>query len=98
MLEKNRAYLYLLLTVAIFIAFIFYYQVVHEDKKELLHSKFQEYSHLMKKQIAELISEKQKATVAIGVSLVNDSSLIKDIETHSISKDYYNNLIEALVS
>ena len=47
----------------------------------------------MQHELSNLIIEKQKATLALGLSLANDETLKKQIFLHDISSSYYDKLI-----
>ncbi|EQB39590.1 hypothetical protein M947_06245 [Sulfurimonas hongkongensis] len=65
-------------------------------KDSLTMSKHQAESSFMREQVGSLILLKQKATVAMALSLANDKNLALKVKNKKIEQDYYKQLIEKL--
>ena len=68
-----------------------------EAKRDVLAaSKHKVEALSMHQKVASLILQKQKATVAIALSIANNKQLAQNIKNKNIKKDYYENLITKL--
>jgi len=67
---------------------------IKAQRDELLFSKKIAEIEFMKANLTSLILQKQKSTIAIGLTMANDSSLAQKIEDGIIDDNYYFTLIE----
>ena len=65
-------------------------------KNSLTMTKHQAEVTLMREQVSSLILLKQKATIAMALSLANDKSLALKVKNRDIEQDYYKQLIQNL--
>lgn len=71
-------------------------EFLNSKRDSLLIEKQEAESLFMQEQVASLITLKQKATVAMALSLANDKSLAQKVKDKKIEQDYYRELIEIL--
>jgi len=69
---------------------------LNSKKNSLTMSKHRAEALYMREQVASLILLKQKATVAMALSLANDKNLSLKVKNREIEQDYYKNLIQNL--
>jgi len=69
---------------------------IKEKRDELLFSKKLTEIEFMKANLTNLILQKQKSTIAIGLAIANDKFLSQKIEDGVIQKDYYSQLTKNL--
>ena len=74
----------------------FYLDFFNSKKDSLTISKHKAEALNMREQVASLILLKQKATVAMALSLANDKSLALKVKNKEIEQDYYEILIQKL--
>ncbi|QOY53508.1 diguanylate cyclase [Candidatus Sulfurimonas baltica] len=66
---------------------------LEEKKSNLQNSKYKLLANEMQEEVAAMILSKQKATLAMAMSLANDEKLVQDIFNKNIEEDYYKKLI-----
>jgi len=81
------------LTIIMYVSFS-YLEFINTQKNLLQQSNYKLQADSMIKRVSDMILVKQKATVAMALSLANDIQLANDIKNKTISKDYYKNLIK----
>ena len=96
MLKKFRFYIFiLLLTFVISYLASFTFDYLKKERKNLADSKNLIQITLMKENLTSMILQKQKATLAIALTMANDKSLSQEMSQYKIQKDYYKKLIES---
>jgi len=93
-LKASKTYL------AVFIVFVIiiysslsYINLIENKKNALQKQDYKSQAIDMDSRVAEMILSKQKATIAMALSLANNDHLRKDILNNNISKEYYKDLI-----
>lgn len=67
------------------------------EKKDILQNRnYERQAELMKTRVSQMIFEKQKATIAIGIVLAQNSQLINDIKDKTLNDQHYKTLIKVL--
>ncbi|QOY55923.1 diguanylate cyclase [Candidatus Sulfurimonas marisnigri] len=65
-----------------------------EEKKDSLQNiKYKLLASEMQEEVGAMILAKQKATLAMAISLANDKKLVQDVFSNNIDNDYYKKLI-----
>jgi len=96
LLKKFRFYIFiLLLTFVISYLASFTFDYLKKERKNLADSKNLIQITLMKENLTSMILQKQKATLAIALTMANDKSLSQEMSQYKIQKDYYKKLIES---
>ena len=92
MIKKYRLYFLLFITLVVGISV---YAVFLQSIKGNLQQREQKaYALEIQKKVSELIFLKQKATVAIALSVANDNHLAQKVAENDITAGYYKNLIQ----
>ncbi|MEA2099343.1 MAG: diguanylate cyclase [Campylobacterota bacterium] len=93
-----KNYKFYIVTSILFIVLVLFSKIyidfIYHKKNELQELSYKKQILDSKKRVADMIFAKQKATVAMALSLSNDKELLKNLENNNISKNYYTNLIE----
>ena len=66
--------------------------IIDDEKNALQQEYYKSQAIDMQARVAEMILTKQKATVAMALSLANDENLLGDMLSNNISDHYYKNL------
>ncbi|MFT7860004.1 MAG: diguanylate cyclase [Sulfurimonas sp.] len=92
---NNRTiYIVLAVFISLLLAFSFYYfSYVTNEKSKVQLSNYQNQAGRMQSRVAQMIYEKQKATIAIGLVLAEDKEFIRQFKRRAIAKDYYTELV-----
>ena len=84
--------------MSVFIALIFsvwsYVNFIKDERAAIEKLSYVSQAESMKKRVAGLILAKQKATVAMALSLANDKELSQNIFNNTIPEEYYKKLID----
>lgn len=97
MLKHYKLYLPIVVIFAILSYISWQYIDFLEAKRDsLATSKYKFQALSMRESVANMILQKQKATVAVALGLANSKKLVQDIENKNIKKDYYKSLIARL--
>ena len=94
---KNKKLYILIVIIILLLTYLslMYFNFVQEKRNNLQVLKYEKQASIMRDRVSQMIYLKQKATVAIGLSLVNDKQLLLDIKNHKITSSYYTNLINS---
>jgi len=91
MISKNK--ILVLTTLAAMLVVILginYIGYLKERRHNMALTKYDDFAHAVKKNLADIIAQKQTSTMAIALSLANDKSL----HLNNINDTYYNNLLQ----
>jgi len=91
---KNQIKLYAIMT-AILVALLgqSYVTFFEKQKDEMIYNKYNEFAFAIKKNLSTTIEQKEKATMALALSLVNDIDLANRLHNKQIPKHYFKPLI-----
>ncbi len=94
-IKNYKVYLSLFLVIFIFIYLAWKYVGYIDREKELKQLQtYQTESSLMQTKVSNLILSKQKATMAMALSVLSDRELAKNIVDKKIDENYFKDLIE----
>lgn len=85
--------LFLLLILFVYLAWT-YIGFIDDEKRLKETVVYKQEAALMQKNLSRLILSKQKSTMAMALTIVNDKELAKSILTNNIDQNYFKNLIE----
>jgi diguanylate cyclase len=95
----NNRKIHIFLTLFIVVVTIFalnYFKYIHEKKSEMLNTIYDREAAIMQNRIAQMIYEKQKATIAIGIVLVEDTNFVEKLKSRTIDDSYYKEVVAKL--
>jgi len=95
-MSKKIIFFVSILTVGIFILFLFYMEYIQSEKKHLETEIYTNQAKFMEKNLASMIDEKKKATTAIAITLASNNLLPELIEHHQELEKKLNSLISNL--
>ena len=93
---KNNK-IYLVFFVLLLVSSFFVWEYIHfindekESKKVTVYTKE---ASILQQKVSNMILEKQKATMAIALSMLNDETLAQNIIDDNVNDDYYEVLVE----
>ena len=92
--KKNKIYLVVLTVIsALIYSSWVYVDFIHAQRTVLEKLRYKSEALAMRERVAGMILTKQKATVAMALSLADDKNLKDDILDANIDKNYYKDLI-----
>ncbi|WP_428738997.1 diguanylate cyclase [Sulfurimonas sp.] len=95
--NNKKVYLLLIVFILIGISFsLYYFNYVSEKKNSMQMLNYERQAQSMQARIAQMIYEKQRATTAIGLVLVQDRDLINSLKYAKINDSFYKNLTKKL--
>jgi len=95
MLKSYKSYIFISIVISLLLVFSFiYFDFLKIQSDKLKNGNYKLEASLMEAEVTAMILQKQKATVAIALSIANDKSLSKTLVNHKIPKNYYKNLIK----
>lgn len=95
----NNRKIHISLTVFIVLVTVFalnYFNYIHEKKSEMMQAIYDREASIMQTRIAQMIYEKQKATIAIGIVLVEDRNFVEKLKSRTIDDSYYKEVVAKL--
>ncbi len=95
----NNRTIYIILSffVVLLVIFSFYYfQYVDQKRDTMRLGNYEQQAGNMKARVAQMIYEKQKATIAIGLVLVQDKTFVENLKYRSINDTFYKKLVKRL--
>jgi len=94
-MKNNKIYLLITLVVVLaVIAAVSYIYFLKTTKSELINSNYKENAIVLRKNLESMIYSKQKATLALALTLArHDKELVEDILHSEVPTDHYQNLI-----
>ena len=82
---------WLIVSIAVLAVFSFFY--IRTNVQKMQDSIYKTQAISMQHAFANLIFQKEKSTVALGLSLANDTTLVDKIASRNIPQNYYDQLI-----
>ena len=94
-MKNNKIYLLIALVVVLaVIAVVSYFYFLKTTKSELINSNYEENAKVLRKNLESKIYSKQKATLALALTLAqHDKELVGHILNSEIPTDYYQDII-----
>lgn len=95
--NHRKVYLFLAIFISVVaVSSLSYFKYVNQKKYEMQIQNYKQQAQNMNVRVAQMIYEKQKATIAIGLVLVQDKSFAQKLKHRRIDDHYYKALVERL--
>lgn len=95
--SNKKIYLFLTIFIsALIVSSFYYFNYVSEKKFNMQKENYEQQAENMKARVAQMIYEKQKATIAIGLVLVQDKSFAQKLKHRTIDDRFYKELVSRL--
>ncbi|QOP42023.1 sensor domain-containing diguanylate cyclase [Sulfurimonas marina] len=95
--NNRKIYIFLASFISILmVASYYYFDFVNAKKYEMQEENYKHQATDMHSRVAQMIFEKQKATIAIALVLSQDQRLIDEIKNRRVHRNYYKALVKKL--
>ncbi|WP_304545628.1 sensor domain-containing diguanylate cyclase [Sulfurimonas microaerophilic] len=95
--NNRKIYIFLASFISILmVASYYYFDFVNAKKHEMQEENYKHQATSMQSRVAQMIYEKQKATLAIALVLSQDQRLIEEIKHRKVHRQYYKELVKKL--